>query len=135
MPKVFRAIPFKNAIVLINRYGGTFVVRTMNLTDVKQKIFHSFSNSSKFGSAPRIINLLNKTKSEKKKAIEQAYLDFLKGNDSVLLLSSSVSSKIFHQLVLRYVPSVWFVEGRVAIDQNKRKDVIALLFTHQKVVI
>ena len=106
----------------------------MNLAEVKEQIYRSFSNSSKFGSAPRIINLLNKTKSEKTKAVEQAYFDFLNGKDSVLLISSAVRSKLFHQLILRYVPSIWFIEGRVTVE-NKRKDVLALLFTHQKVVI
>lgn len=111
----------------------------MEIAEVQQKIIHSLSlTSSSLNSGtsgvPRIINLLNKTKSEKAKAVEQAFFDFLRGEDSVIILSVSTSSKLF-QFILKSVPSVWFIEGRVAIDQNKRKDVIALLFTHQKVVI
>lgn len=105
----------------------------MNLADVQQKIYCSFSNSSKFGSAPRIINLLNKTKSEKTKAVEQAYFDFLKGNNAVIFLSTSFSSQLF-KYCLHVVPQILFIEGRVKVE-NKRKDVLALLFTHQKVVI
>ena len=110
----------------------------MEITEVQQKIIHSLSltSSSNSGTSgvPRIINLLNKTKSEKAKAVEQAFFDFMKGEDSVIILSVSTSSKLF-QFILKCVPSVWFIEGRIIDQQNKRKDVIALLFTHQKVTI
>ena len=112
----------------------------MEIAEVQQKIIHSLSiNSSSSNSGtsgiPRIINLLNKTKSEKAKAVEQAFWEFLRGKDSVIILSVSTSSKLF-QFILKSVPSVWFVEGRVVIDQqNKRKDVIALIFSHQNIII
>lgn len=110
----------------------------MEITEVQQKIIHSLSltSSSNSGTSgvPRIINLLNKTKSEKAKAVEQAFFDFLRGEDSVIILSVSTSSRLF-QFILKCVPSVWFIEGRVSIDQNKRKDVLALIFSHQKVTI
>ena len=110
----------------------------MEIAEVQQKIIHSLSltSSSNSGTSgvPRIINLLNKTKSEKAKAVEQAFFDFLRGKDSVIILSVSTSSKLF-QFILKSVPSVWFIEGRIIDQQNKRKDVLALLFTHQKVTI
>ena len=111
----------------------------MNLAEVKQQIIHSLSiNSSSSNSGtsgiPRIINLLNKTKSEKAKAVEQAFFDFMKGENIVVLLSVSISSQLFKYIISK-VPQIWFIEGRVSIDQNKRKDVLALLFTHQKVII
>lgn len=109
----------------------------MEIAEVQHKIIHSLSlnSSSNSGTSgiPRIINLLNKTKSEKAKAVEQAFWEFLQGKDSVIILSVSTSSKLF-QFILKCAPSVWFIEGRV-IDQNKRKDVLALLFTHQNVII
>ena len=111
----------------------------MNLAEVKQQIIHSLSiNSSSSNSGtsgiPRIINLLNKTKSEKAKAVEQAFFDFMKGENIVVLLNVSISSQLFKYIISK-VPQIWFIEGRVSIDQNKRKDVLALLFTHQKVII
>ena len=110
----------------------------MEIAEVQQKIIHSLSltSSSNSGTSgvPRIINLLNKTKSEKAKAVEQAFFDFLRGEDSVIILSVSTSSKLF-QFILKCVPSIWFIEGRVSINQNKRKDVLALIFSHQKVTI
>lgn len=110
----------------------------MEITEVQQKIIHSLSltSSSNSGTSgvPRIINLLNKTKSEKAKAVEQAFFDFMKGENIVVLLSVSISSQLFKYIISK-VPQIWFIEGRVSIDQNKRKDVIALLFTHQKVTI
>jgi len=111
----------------------------MEIAEVQQKIIHSLSiNSSSSNSGtsgiPRIINLLNKTKSEKAKAVEQAFWEFLRGKDSVIILSVSTSSKLF-QFILKCAPSVWFIEGRVLIEQHKRKDVLALLFTHQNVII
>lgn len=111
----------------------------MNIREVTEHITNSFLHisSSKVPSVtslPRIINLLNKTKSEKAKAVEQAFFDFLRGEDSVIILSVSTSSKLF-QFILKSVPSVWFIEGRIIDHQNKRKDVIALIFSHQKVTI
>lgn len=110
----------------------------MEIAEVQQKIIHSLSltSSSNSGTSgvPRIINLLNKTKSEKAKAVEQAFFDFMKGENIVVLLSVSISSQLFKYIISK-VPQIWFIEGRVSIDQNKRKDVIALLFTHQKVII
>lgn len=110
----------------------------MEIAEVQQKIIHSLSltSSSNSGTSgvPRIINLLNKTKSEKAKAVEQAFFDFMKGENIVVLLSVSISSQLFKYIISK-VPQIWFIEGRVSIDQNKRKDVIALLFTHQKVTI
>lgn len=112
--------------------------KTMEIAEVQQKIIHSLSltSSSNSGTSgvPRIINLLNKTKSEKAKAVEQAFFDFMKGENIVVLLSVSISSQLFKYIISK-VPQIWFIEGRVSIDQNKRKDVIALLFTHQKVII
>jgi len=111
----------------------------MEIAEVQQKIIHSlFINSSSSNSGtsgvPRIINLLNKTKSEKAKAVEQAFFDFMKGENIVVLLNVSISSQLFKYIISK-VPQIWFIEGRVSIDQNKRKDVLALLFTHQKVII
>lgn len=110
----------------------------MEITEVQQKIIHSLSltSSSNSGTSgvPRIINLLNKTKSEKAKAVEQAFFDFMKGENIVVLLSVSISSQLFKYIISK-VPQIWFIEGRVSIDQNKRKDVLALLFTHQNVII
>ena len=110
----------------------------MEIAEVQQKIIHSLSltSSSNSGTSgvPRIINLLNKTKSEKAKAVEQAFFDFMKGENIVVLLSVSISSQLFKYIISK-VPQICFIEGRVSIDQNKRKDVIALLFTHQKVII
>ena len=111
----------------------------MDLREVTEHITNSFLHisSSKVPSAtslPCIINLLDKTKSEKAKAVEQAFFDYMKGEDIVVLLSVSISSKLF-RFILKCVPSVWFIEGRVSIDQNKRKDVLALIFSHQKVTI
>lgn len=111
----------------------------MEIAEVQQKIIHSLSltSSSNSGTSgvPRIINLLNKTKSEKAKAVEQAFFDFLRGKDSVIILSVSTSSKLF-QFILKSVPSVWFIEGKVRLTaENKRKDVLALIFSHQKVTI
>ncbi|MBR2141358.1 MAG: hypothetical protein IJ853_03280 [Rickettsiales bacterium] len=111
----------------------------MNIREVTEHITNSFLHisSSKVPSVtslPRIINLLNKTKSEKAKAVEQAFFDFMKGENIVVLLSVSISSQLFKYIISK-VPQIWFIEGRVSIDQNKRKDVLALLFTHQKVTI
>ena len=110
----------------------------MEITEVQQKIIHSLSltSSSNSGTScvPRIINLLNKTKSEKAKAVEQAFFDFMKGENIVVLLSVSISSQLFKYIISK-VPQIWFIEGRVSIDQNKRKDVLALIFSHQKVTI
>lgn len=104
----------------------------MNLAEVEQSLFHSLnSNSSKFGtSSLRIINLLNKTKKEKAEAVETAFWEFMRGNDSVIILSVTTSSKLF-QFILKHVPKLFFVEKRVVDDNGKRKDVIALLFTHE----
>ena len=110
----------------------------MEITEVQQKIIHSLSLTSSSNSGtyvvPRIINLLNKTKSEKAKAVEQAFFDFMKGENIVVLLSVSISSQLFKYIISK-VPQIWFIEGRVSIDQNKRKDVLALIFSHQKVTI
>ena len=110
----------------------------MEIAEVQQKIIHSLSltSSSNSGTSgvPRIINLLNKTKSEKAKAVEQAFFDYMKGEDIVVLLSVSSSAKLFKYIISK-VPQIWFIEGRVSTHQNKRKDVLALLFTHQKVTI
>ena len=98
----------------------------MEITEVQQKIIHSLSltSSSNSGTSgvPRIINLLNKTKSEKAKAVEQAFFDFMKGENIVVLLSVSISSQLFKYIISK-VPQIWFIEARVSIDQNKRKDV------------
>lgn len=117
--------------------GNISLVKTMNLAEVQQKIFHSFSdNSSKFGTSAahiNIINLLNKNKKEKAQAVEQAFWEFVRGRDSVIILSVSTSSRLF-QFILGNVPKIWFINGKV-VDQNKRKDVVALIFSHQPVSI
>ena len=110
----------------------------MNIREVTEHITNSFLHisSSKVPSVtslPRIINLLNKTKSEKAKAVEQAFFDFLRGEDSIIILSVSTSSRLF-QFILGNVPKIWFINGKV-VDQNKRKDVLALIFTHQNLII
>ena len=107
----------------------------MNLAEVKQQIFHSFSSSNFGSSSPRIISLLDlSSKKQKADAVEQAFFDFMKGEEIVVLLNVSISSQLFKYIISK-VPQIWFIEGRVSIDQNKRKDVLALLFTHQKVII
>lgn len=109
----------------------------MNIREVTEHITNSFHKITPYqtsGTSPRIINLLDKTKKDKTQAVEQAFFDYMKGEDIVVLLSVSISSKLF-RFILKCVPSVWFIEGRVSIDQNKRKDVLALIFSHQKVTI
>ena len=110
----------------------------MNVREVIEHITNSFlhiSSSKNLSdtSRPCIINLLNKTKKEKARAVKQAFFDFLRGEDSIIILSVSTSSRLF-QFILGNVPKIWFINGKV-VDQNKRKDVIALLFTHQRVTI
>ena len=109
----------------------------MNIAEVKQKIIYSLSlnSSSNFGSSsPRIISLLDLiSKKQKADTVKQAFFDFMKGEEIIILLSVSTSSKLF-QYILHKVPQIWFIEGRVTAE-NKRKDVLALLFTHQKVII
>lgn len=110
----------------------------MEIAEVKQKIICSLSlnssSNSETSSIPRIISLLDlSSKKQKEDAVKQAFFDFMKGEDMVVLLSVSVSSQLFKYIISR-VPQIWFIEGRVTIE-NKRKDVIALLFTHQNVII
>lgn len=109
----------------------------MNIREVTEHItnsFHKITPYQTLGTSPRIINLLDKTKKDKTQAVEQAFFDYMKGEDIVVLLSVSISSKLF-RFILKCVPSVWFIEGRVSIDQNKRKDVVALMFTHKPLAI
>lgn len=109
----------------------------MNIREVTEHIINSFHKITPYqtsGTSPRIINLLDKTKKDKTQAVEQAFFDYMKGEDIVVLLSVSISSKLF-RFILKCVPSVWFIEGRVSIDQNKRKDVVALMFTHKPLSI
>lgn len=110
----------------------------MEIEEVQQKIINSFSinSSSNFcTSSPRIISLLDLSKKQKADAVKQAFFDFLRGDEIVILLSTSISSQLF-KYCLNIVPQIWFIEGKVRVTaENKRKDVIALLFTHQKVTI
>ncbi|MBR1374393.1 hypothetical protein IJ556_08105 [bacterium] len=110
----------------------------MNVREVINHITNSFlhiSSSKNLSdtSLPCIINLLNKSKKEKAQAVEQAFWEFVRGRDSVIILSVSTSSRLF-QFILGNVPKIWFINGKV-VDQNKRKDVLALLFTHQNLII
>ena len=110
----------------------------MNVREVIEHITNSFlhiSSSENLSdtSLPCIINLLNKTKKEKAQAVENAFFDYLKGKDSIIILSVSTSSRLF-QFLLGNVPKSWFINGNV-VDQNKRKEVLALIFTHQNLII
>ena len=106
----------------------------MDIREVTEYINNSFLkiSSSKILSCtalPRVIKLLGISKKKKAEIIEQAFFDFVRGEDSVIILSVATSSKLF-KFILSHTPQVWFVENRV-VDKGKRLDVIALFFTHK----
>lgn len=107
----------------------------MELTEVTQRIIHSLAknSSSKLGTFPRVVSLLGVSKKRKEDAVKQAFFDYINGNEVVLLISVSTSSKLF-QFILSKVPQIWFIEGRV-LERGKRKDVMALMFTRQKFMV
>ena len=70
----------------------------MNIREVTEHITNSFHKITPYqtsGTSPRIINLLDKTKKDKTQAVEQAFFDYMKGEEIVVLLSVSISSKLF----------------------------------------
>lgn len=109
----------------------------MELTEVKQRIIYSLSKNSSsnsgVSSVPRIISLFGVNKKQKASAVEQAFVEYTRGNETIILLSVSTSSKLF-QYILSHAPQIWFIEGRVT-EQNKKKDVLALMFTYQRFII
>lgn len=105
----------------------------MNLTEVTETIKKSLSKRSYSdleGASTPIVSLLGLTKKEKAEAVKQACLDYMRGQETVLLLSLSTSSKLF-KYVLSHVPHIWFIEGKVT-EKNKRKDVLALFLTYHE---
>ena len=82
----------------------------MKICEVINSIVYSFPkvSSGTMNSFPYIKNLLGIKKSEKEKAIKQAYEDFIHlRKETIILTSISTSSKLF-TFVLTHTPRIHF---------------------------